>query len=188
MKKELQVICNSLIFSDPARIQTWNLLIRSQILYSVELRGRFEGANIQLYLNTQEFNVIFATKFDKITMMNINDFLPQLPEMLKELPFAITVCDTEGIILYMNDRSISTFQKYGGAGIIGTNLFLYHHGASAVKLRELLDTQTKHAYTIEKNGIRKMIYQSPWFREDKFAGLIELSLEIPMEMPHYVRQ
>ena len=25
--------------SDPARIQTWNLLIRSQILYSVELRG-----------------------------------------------------------------------------------------------------------------------------------------------------
>ncbi len=26
-------------FRDPARIQTWNLLIRSQILYSVELRG-----------------------------------------------------------------------------------------------------------------------------------------------------
>ena len=25
---------------DPARIQTWNLLIRSQILYSVKLRGR----------------------------------------------------------------------------------------------------------------------------------------------------
>ena len=25
---------------DPARIQTWNLLIRSQILYSVKLRGQ----------------------------------------------------------------------------------------------------------------------------------------------------
>jgi hypothetical protein len=57
-----------------------------------------------------------------------------------------------------------------------------------VKLRELLDTQTKHVYTIEKNGIRKMIYQSPWFKEGNFAGLIELSLEIPMEMPHYNRQ
>ncbi len=28
-----------LILSDPDRIQTYNLLIRSQILYSVELRG-----------------------------------------------------------------------------------------------------------------------------------------------------
>ena len=28
-------------YRDPARIQTWNLLIRSQILYSVELRGHF---------------------------------------------------------------------------------------------------------------------------------------------------
>ena len=26
--------------SDPVRIQTWNLLIRSQMLYSIELRGR----------------------------------------------------------------------------------------------------------------------------------------------------
>jgi len=87
----------------------------------------------------------------------------------------------------MNERSINTFQKYGGAGIIGTNLFLYHHGDSAVKLRELLDTATKNAYTIEKNGIKKIIYQSPWYKEGIFAGLIELSLEIPMEMPHFVR-
>ena len=119
--------------------------------------------------------------------MNNNDFLPQIPAMAKELSFAITVCDTEAIILYMNDRSISTFQKYGGADIIGTNLFDYHHGTSGVKLRELLDTQTKNAYTIEKNGIKKMIYQSPWLKDGEFAGLIELSLEIPMEMEHFVR-
>jgi transcriptional regulator with PAS, ATPase and Fis domain len=120
--------------------------------------------------------------------MNTNDFIHQLPAMAKELPFAITVCDTEAIISYMNDRSISTFQKYGGADIIGTSLFDYHHGPSAMKLRELLDTKTKNAYTIEKNGIKKMIYQSPWFNNGQFAGLIELSLEIPMEMAHFVRQ
>lgn len=120
--------------------------------------------------------------------MSNNNFLLQIPDMVKELPFAITVCDTEAIILYMNDRSISTFQKYGGADIIGTSLFDYHHGPSAVKLRELLDTQTKNAYTIEKNGIKKMIYQSPWFKNGEFAGLIELSLEISMEMAHFVRQ
>ncbi|MDO9257320.1 MAG: PAS sensor protein [Bacteroidales bacterium] len=120
--------------------------------------------------------------------MNSNNFFPQIPAMAQELPFAITVCDTEAIILYMNDRSISTFKKYGGADIIGTSLFDYHHGPSAIKLHELLDTQTKNAYTIEKNGIKKMIYQSPWFKDGEFAGLIELSLEIPMEMAHFVRQ
>jgi len=120
--------------------------------------------------------------------MNNNDFLQQIPAMAKELPFAITICDTEAIILYMNDRSISTFQKYGGADIIGTSLFDYHHGPSEVKLNELLDTQIKNAYTIEKNGIKKMIYQSPWYRNSEFAGLIELSLEIPMEMVHFVRE
>lgn len=114
--------------------------------------------------------------------------MKQLPVMTRELPFAVTVCDTEGIILYMNDRSISTFQKYGGAEIIGTSLFLYHQGPASVKLRELLDNKSNNAYSIEKNGQKKMIYQSPWYSEGEFAGLIELSLEIPAEMPHFVRQ
>ena len=124
----------------------------------------------------------------KNRFMNTNDFIHQLPAMTKELPFAITVCDTKAIILYMNDHSISTFQKYGGADIIGTSLFQYHHGPSANKLHELLETETNNAYTIEKNGVKKLIYQSPWYKDGKFAGLIELSLVIPMEMPHFVRQ
>ena len=119
--------------------------------------------------------------------MDNNDFLPQIPAMANELPFAITVCDTNAVILYMNERSKSTFQKYGGDEIIGTNLFLYHHGPSALKLQEIFEKQSKNAYTIEKKGIKKMIYQSPWYKAGIFAGLIELSLEIPMEMAHFVR-
>lgn len=45
--------------SDPARIQTWNLLIRSQILYSVELQGhlfRFGIAKVRL-------KMVFANSF-----------------------------------------------------------------------------------------------------------------------------
>ena len=49
--------------------------------------------------------------------MNTTEFLNELPYMVIELPFAVTVCDAEDIILYLNDRSISTFQKYGGASI-----------------------------------------------------------------------
>lgn len=119
--------------------------------------------------------------------MNIHDFLPRLPDMVRELPFAITVCDTEGIILYMNDRSAATFQKYGGADIIGSSLFLYHPEHASAILKRLLETADKNAYTIEKNGVKKMIYQSPWYKKGEFAGLIELSLELPMDMPHFVR-
>lgn len=32
-----------------------------------------------------------------------------------------------------------------------------------------------------------MIYQSPWYKDGKFAGLVELSIEIPTEMAHFVR-
>ncbi len=114
-------------------------------------------------------------------------FMNQLPQMVAELPFAVTVCDTKGVVLYMNERSIATFQKYGGVDVIGTSLFLYHRGPSAEILQRLLDQADKHVYTIEKNGLKKIIYQSPWYENGNFAGLIELSLEIPFDMPHYVR-
>ena len=44
-----------------------------------------------------------------------------------------------------------------------------------------------NAYTIEKRGVRKRIYQAPRFRDGAFQGLVELSLEIPESMPHFVR-
>ena len=36
-------------FRDPVRIQTWNLLIRSQMLYSIELRTLWTGATVTFY-------------------------------------------------------------------------------------------------------------------------------------------
>ena len=44
-----------------------------------------------------------------------------------------------------------------------------------------------NAYTIEKGPLRKLIYQTPWYEKGEIAGLVEFSLEIPAEMPHYVR-
>ena len=35
---------------------------------------------------------------------------------------------------------------------------------------------------------KKLIYQVPWYDGEAFGGLIEFSLPIPFEMPHYVRQ
>jgi hypothetical protein len=51
----------------------------------------------------------------------------------------------------------------------------------------LLAAREKNVYTIEKNGVKKLIFQSPWYKDGKYAGLVELSLEIPFELPHFVR-
>ena len=52
----------------------------------------------------------------------------------------------------------------------------------------MMKTHETNAYTIEKAGVKKLIYQAPWFRADgAFGGLVELSMVIPAEMPHFVR-
>ena len=107
---------------------------------------------------------------------------------VKEFPGSITVCDAEGIILDMNDKSIKTFESQGGAELIGTQLLDCHPEPARTKLAELLAARRRNVYTIEKNGVRKLIYQSPWYENGEYRGLIELSLEIPVEMPHFVRQ
>ena len=107
--------------------------------------------------------------------------------MAKELPFAITVCDTQGIILFMNDRAIETFQKYGGADLVGQSLYDCHSPKSGEAIRKMIEEDSSNAYTIEKEGKKKLIYQSPWYKEGKVAGLIELSLVIPFEMENFVR-
>ena len=50
-----------------------------------------------------------------------------------------------------------------------------------------MNEKKPNVYTIEKNGIKKLIYQSPWFENGEMKGLVELSLEIPFEMPHFIR-
>lgn len=98
---------------------------------------------------------------------------------------AITVCDKEGNILDMNQRSADVNSK--GQKIIGNNLFNCHPEPAATILRDLLEHEKLNAYTIEKNGVKKLIYQVPWYDNGAFGGLIELSIPIPFEMPHFVR-
>lgn len=106
---------------------------------------------------------------------------------IKSFPGSVTVCDRDGIILEMNDKAIQSFEKEGGASLIGSNLFECHSPVSQVKLREIIATEQPNIYTIEKKGVKKLIYQTPWYADGVFSGLVELSLEIPFEMPHFVR-
>jgi hypothetical protein len=63
---------------------------------------------------------------------------------------------------------------------------------------KLLSEGASNSYTITKNGINKLIHQTPWFTTDPskgivledgriVGGLVELSIELPADMPHYNR-
>ncbi|SYZ73125.1 PAS fold domain protein [Candidatus Zixiibacteriota bacterium] len=105
----------------------------------------------------------------------------------EEINAAVTICDTTGIIIYMNKKAVATFAADGGADLIGKNLFDCHSDESIEKLKDLIAARRTNAYTIEKNGVKKLIYQTPWYDDDSFGGLIEFSFEIPFVIPHFIR-
>jgi transcriptional regulator with PAS, ATPase and Fis domain len=107
---------------------------------------------------------------------------------IKEFPAAVTVCDPEGIIIEMNAMSAKTFAKDGGLVLIGKSLYDCHPDPARGKLERLLDDRKTNIYTIEKNGVKKLIYQSPWFKDGVYAGFIEFSFEIPFTIPHFIRE
>ena len=106
---------------------------------------------------------------------------------IKEFPGAITVCDADGIIIEMNDRSAQAFEKEGGYDLIGTNLLDCHPDPARGKLERLMNQQVSNVYTIEKSGRKKLIYQTPWYEHGQYAGFVEIAFEIPAELPHFIR-
>lgn len=98
---------------------------------------------------------------------------------------AVTVCDADATIVYMNRKSRETFAKHGD--LIGKSLMDCHGEHARGIIRQLLATGGTNAYTIEKNGQRKMIYQTAYANDGKVGGLVEISMVIPDELPHYIR-
>lgn len=107
-------------------------------------------------------------------------------DFFEHVSFAVTISDKDGNIIYMNDKSKATFES--GKSLIGKNLKECHNEISWKKIQELIANNETNAYTIEKKGQKKMIFQTPWYNDkNKVMGLIEFSLVIPYEMPHYIR-
>ena len=100
---------------------------------------------------------------------------------------AITVCDREGIVVYMNDESKKGFAKYDKDGLVGKSLLFCHPEPARAMLQKMLAEPISNTYTIEKKGIHKMIHQFPWMEDGQFKGVVEMSFEIPMELPHHIR-
>jgi len=111
-------------------------------------------------------------------------------DWVREAPIAVTVCDGKGKITEMNLRAGENFGKSGGLALIGSDLLSCHPEPSKTKLRNMLSGQSAvlNAYTIEKNGVKKMICQFSRMENGQPAGLVELSMELPPEMPHFIRK
>ena len=98
-------------------------------------------------------------------------------EWIDKLDGNVIVSDADGKIIYMNERALAAYEKDGGRDLIGRDLLESHSEASRKKIMEIMTS-----------GKKKIIYQSPWFVDGIFRGITELSLEIPFEMPHFIRE
>jgi hypothetical protein len=105
----------------------------------------------------------------------------------EEVGIAVTVTDAEGTIRDMNARSVATFANDGGRALIGSNVLDCHPQPARTQLEGMFASRAANHYTISKNGQRKIIHQLPWWRNGVFAGLVELSIPIPDELPHFDR-
>jgi hypothetical protein len=97
---------------------------------------------------------------------------------VRELPVSITVTDETGRVTEMN----------GGASLLGTDVRDSHPERARAIVCELFETHRVNAYTIEKDGRRKLVYQCPWLLEGRFAGYVELTFPIPADLPHHRRE
>jgi PAS domain-containing protein len=107
---------------------------------------------------------------------------------VRELPVSITVTDETGRVTEMNEAACKAFEKYGGASLLGTDVRDSHPERARAIVCELFETHRVNAYTIEKDGRRKLVYQCPWLLEGRFAGYVELTFPIPADLPHHRRE
>lgn len=108
-------------------------------------------------------------------------------EWWKGINQAVTVTDAAGTIIEMNDKSREAFADDGGDALVGKSVFDCHPEPARSRTRQLYQTQRPNSYTIRKRGQKKIIHQLPWFTDGAFAGIVEISIPIPDDLPHFDR-
>ncbi len=101
----------------------------------------------------------------------------------EELNAAVTVCDTKGIIVYMNRYSIRQFKKRGGEKLLGENLLDCHPEPSKTKLKQMLAKHSENMSIAEKKGVKTIFLQTPWRVNGEFRGIIEISFDLDPNLP-----
>ena len=75
----------------------------------------------------------------------------------EEIGCGVTVSDLDSVVIYQNKRARKIFESYGN--LIGKNLKDCHSAKSWEMIQRFLETGESNSYTIEKNGVKKLIHQ-----------------------------
>jgi hypothetical protein len=109
-------------------------------------------------------------------------------DWLDQIEVIISSCDAQGTTTYMNRKGDRVFAGSGGYGLIGKSMIGCHpEGAMRDKFINLLKSQKFNCYTIEVKGKKKLVYQTPLFKDGVFVGYNEMILSIPDSMPHFLK-
>ena len=109
-------------------------------------------------------------------------------DYFEEVDVAVTVCAKDGTILDMNGKSRKTNLRPGQESILGQNVLDCHPEPARSLLEDMLRNPRTNVYTVEKEGLKKLIFQTPWYDEGEYAGFMELSMVLPENIPHRVRK
>ena len=72
-------------------------------------------------------------------------------------------------------------------GPVGSVLDCHPEPARSL-LADMLENPRTNVYTVEKEGVKKLIFQTPWYDEGEYAGFMELSMVLPEVIPNRVRK
>lgn len=109
-------------------------------------------------------------------------------DYFEEADVAVTICAKDGTILDMNRKSRKTFLKPGSEELIGRNVLDCHPEPARSMLADMLANERTNVYTVEKEGVKKLIFQCPWYDEGEYAGFMELSMVLPRSIPNRIRK
>ena len=108
-------------------------------------------------------------------------------DWITEYPVAIKACDINGVLVYLNDTAAEKLAGKGGRKLIGQDIFRCHKPESQKKLALLMKTGGTNCYTIIKQGQKSLVYQAPWVESGVIKGMVEMTIELPDNLPNYLR-
>lgn len=106
---------------------------------------------------------------------------------VKEFPANLTVIDKDDTIIDMTDRTAKAFAEGGHPDLIGTTVIDCHPDWAKTRLKALIDSRRTNVYTYTKDGRKRLVFQTPWTIDGEFAGYLDMTLELPADMPHFDR-
>lgn len=108
-------------------------------------------------------------------------------DWVREFPAEIMRCDPHGIVLEMNKQAESLFAADGGEKLLGSSLLDCHPQPALQKLVSMLAHPSSNSYFSTEQGVKRFFHQCPWYLAGTFAGLVEISFEVPETIPNFIR-